>query len=255
MLDGLYIAAVGLEAQQRQLDAAANNFANMSTTAYKRQSVDFSAILDRATTGVGVPADSTRVQAAPVNVTHLDLSPGSVHATGRALDVAIQGPGFIEVNLPDQRTGYSRGGSLQINVDGGLSLAGGQALKADIRIPNGAANLQIQSDGSVTASLPGEATTKVLGQIDVVTFTNPDALVYTGNGVFTAPDAIAEPTRAIPGQHGTQLLAPQSLEASNVDMTTEIVSMTLVQRTYQLNSRVAQVADELMGMANNMRHE
>jgi flagellar basal-body rod protein FlgG len=254
MLDAMYIAAIGLQAQQEQLNSTANNFANLNTTAYKRQSVDFSAILDRATQRPGSPVVSSP-DAQPPSVLHFDLSQGAVHATGRALDVAISGAGFIPVELPNDKTGYSRGGSLQINTEGGLSLASGQALKADARIPIGATNVQILPDGSVTASVPGETAARVLGQIELATFANPDLMSYAGDGVFTVPEGTADPTLSHPGDDGTSLLSPQSLEASNVDMTNEMVSMTLMQRVYELNSRVAQVADELMGMANNMRHE
>jgi flagellar basal-body rod protein FlgG len=254
MLDALYIAAIGLQAQQEQLNATANNFANLNTPAYKRQSVDFSAILDRATAVPGAPVVSSP-DAKPASLLRFDLSPGAVRATGRALDIAISGTGFIPVELPNDKTGYSRGGSLQMNADGGLSLPSGQALKADIRIPTGATNVQILPDGTVTASVSGETTARVLGQIELATFVNPDLLIYGGDGVFTAPDGTADPTLAAPGVDGTVQLSPQSLEGSNVDMTNEMVSMTLMQRVYELNSRVAQVADELMSMANNMRHE
>jgi len=254
MLDALYISAIGLRAQQEQLNAVANNFANISTTAFKRQSVDFSAILDRAPAASGSGAITTAA-ARPNGLLRIDSTPGQVHATGRLLDVAIIGTGFFEVELPDGKTGYSRAGSLQINSDGGLSLSGGQALKVDLRIPNGANDVQVQADGTVTATLSGDANATVLGQIELATFTNQEALQYRGDGVFAvAEGSSVDPTRARPGEEGTQLLAIRSLESSNVNMTNEIVSLTLLQRIYELNSRVAQTADELMGMANNLRH-
>jgi flagellar basal-body rod protein FlgG len=252
MLDALYISAIGLRAQQEQLDATANNFANLSTTAFKRQSVDFSAILDRAPALSGADSVST-ADARPNSVQRFDMTQGDVHATGRPLDVAIVGAGFLEVELPDNKTGYSRAGSLQINSDGGLSVVSGQALKADVRIPTGATNVQVLADGTVTAQMPGESTARILGQIELATFANPGVLQYRGDGIFTAPDGTADPTRSRPGESGTEPLATQSLEASNVNMTDEMVSMTLMQRVYELNSRVVQVADELMGMANNLR--
>jgi flagellar basal-body rod protein FlgG len=266
MLDALYISAIGLRAQQEQLNAVANNFANLNTTAYKRQSVDFAAILDRAAVSQGLDAlsstgsltsvdPSNPANARPNSLLRFDLSSGAIHATGRLLDMAVSGAGFIAVDLPGNRTGYSRGGSLQVNAEGGLSLPTGQALKADVRIPSGAGNVQILADGSVTATVPGETTARVVGQIELATFTNPDLLAYRGDGIYMAPDGMAEPANARPGEQGTEPLVPQSLEGSNVDMTTEMVSMTLMQRVYELNSRVAQVADEMMGMANNMRHE
>ena len=121
------------------------------------------------------------------------------------------------------------------------------------RISGRSVNVQILPDGTVTGFMPGETAKKTFGQIDLVTFTNPDSLQYRGDGIYTAPDGAPEPARFHPGEDGSQLLAPQSLEASNVDMTSEMVSLTLVQRAFELNSRIAQVADELMGMANNMR--
>jgi flagellar basal-body rod protein FlgG len=252
MQNALYIAAVGLQAQQQQLNASSNNFANLNTTAYKRQSVDFSSVLDLAPAGGSIPV-SGRVDAQPNSVVRFDFTPGAIQSTGRLLDVAISGAGFVQVELPDNSIGYSRGGSLQINADGVLGIASGEALKDDIRVPDGATNVQVLSDGSVMASIPGESTPRLLGQIELATFTNPDALQYRGDGIFTLPDASLQPLVSHPGEQGTSPLAVQSLEGSNVDMTTEMVSLTVMQRIYELNSRVAQVADELMGMANEMR--
>jgi flagellar basal-body rod protein FlgG len=254
MLDALYISAIGLEAQKEQLDAAANNLANLSTTAFKRQSVDFGAILDRPPVGAVTSTDpATTPDASSLRRLHTDLTEGAVHQTGRLLDIAISGAGFLEVELPDGRIGYSRAGSLQINSDGILSLASGQPLQADIRIPNGASNVQVLADGGVIGTMPGDSRATLLGQVELATFANPEALQYRGDGIFTAAENSVEPTRARPGEEGTALLATQSLEGSNVNMTNEIVSLTLVQRIYELNSRVAQTADELMGMANNLR--
>jgi flagellar basal-body rod protein FlgG len=248
MLDAFYISAIGLQAQKAQLDAVADNLANLGTTAYKRQFVDFSAILDPSAPGNGTDATS---ETRPIRRLRFDLAPGAIHSTGRPLDLAISGDGFIEVELPDSRTGYTRGGSLQINADGGLSLLSGQPLKADIRIPGDARDVQVLADGSVTAVLSGESTPTVLGQIELATFATPDALQYRGEGVFIAPEGM-EPTHTRPGEQGTQQFAAQSLEGANVDMTNEMVSLMLMQRAYELNSRVVQVADELMGMSNNL---
>jgi flagellar basal-body rod protein FlgG len=254
MLDALYISAVGLQAQKEQLDAIANNLANLSTTAFKRQSVDFAAILDRPPAGAANNGDPvSAADAATLRRLRADMTAGAVHATGRLLDIAIDGAGFLEVELPDGRSGYSRAGALRVNAEGVLSLAGGQPLKADVRIPTGASDVAVLGDGSVIATVPGDVTATVLGQIELATFANPESLEYRGDAIFTAPESAPEPTRSRPGEEGTRPLIVQSLEGSNVDMTQEIVSLTLVQRIYELNSRVAQTADELMGMANNMR--
>lgn len=250
MLDAFYVSAMGLQAQKEQLEAVAGNLANLGTTAYKRQSIDFTAILDRVPQARGANAVAVP-DARPNRLLRLDLTPGEINQTGRPLDLAIRGNGFIEVELPGDRTGYTRGGSLQINEDGGLSMLSGLPLLADVRVPGGASDVRILPDGSVTALLAGETTPSVLGQIELATFATPESLQYQGEGIFLAPEG-AEPARVRPGEEGTQELAPESLEDSNVDMTNEMVSLMLMQRAYELNSRVVQVADELMSMSNNL---
>jgi flagellar basal-body rod protein FlgG len=251
MLDALYIAAIGLQAQKEQLDALANNLANLGTTAFKQQSVDFSSILDRAPAARGTDAVAT-ADARPNRLLQTDLAQGEVHATGRPLDVAIVGPGFFEIELPNQQVGYSRAGALQVNADGVLGIANGQALKADIRVPNGASDVHVLPDGSVRALLPGDAVSTVLGQIELTTFQNPELLQYRGEGVFVAPEGM-DSTRLRPGEEGSNQLSVRSLEGSNVRMTDAMVSLMLMQRIYELNSRVAQVVDEMIGMSNNLR--
>lgn len=253
MYDAIYVSAVGLQAQKEQLDAAANNLANANTPAFKRQRVDFSAILDR-----GGPARVTDglAPAAGESVSkrvRVDLAQGEVVPTGRSLDVAIQGNGFLEVLLADGRSGYSRGGSLKVNDDGALAIADGRALKADVRVPSGATGIAVAADGTVTALLPGDKSASVLGQLDLVTFVNPDSLQYQGEGVFVPRAGASDPTRARPGEDGTGTLVTGALEASNIRMVDEMVSLMLMQRVYELNAKVMQAADEMVGMTNNLR--
>jgi flagellar basal-body rod protein FlgG len=251
MLDAFYISAIGLQAQKEQLDALANNLANIGTTAFKRQSIDFSALLDRAQPGAAGASMGT-AEARPDRLLRIDMKQGEVHATGRALDVAIVGAGFFEVMLPEQKIGYSRCGSLQVGADGTLGVVSGQPLRADIRVPTGASDVLVLPDGRVTALLPGDTEATVLGQIELVTFANPELLQYQGGGVFTAATD-EEAQRMRPGEDGVQPLSVQSLEGSNIQMTDEMVSLMLMQRIYELNSRVAQAADEMIGITNNLR--
>jgi flagellar basal-body rod protein FlgG len=251
MFDAIYISAVGLEAQKQQLDAAANNLANTSTTAFKRQRVDFSALLDRAPAHPAADATGSATEAR--RRVQIDLAQGELHATGRALDLAVQGAGFLEVETGNDVGTYSRGGSLKINDDGQIALADGRALKADIRVPRGATQLQIRGDGSVLALLPGETASSVIGQIELVTFTNPESLEYQGEGLFVARAGASEPLRSRPLEDGAGKLVSGSLEASNVSMVDEMVSLLLMQRVYELNAKVMQAADEMTGMTNNLR--
>lgn len=253
MLNAMYIAAIGLQAQKEQLDASANNFANMNTPSFKRQSVDFSNILNRAPVHFGATAVS-QPDAVSQRLLRVDMTPGVIQQTGKPLDVAIAGPGFFEVELPDGTVGYSRGGSLQVNAEGAISLADGTVLKSDIRIPGNSSGVNVQADGSVMAILANDKTPTKLGQIDLVNFADAESLQYHGDGIYTAPEGAADPERGHPGVDGVSAIAPQSIEASNVGMTNEMVSLMLTERIFELNSRVAQVADEMMSMANNLRH-
>jgi flagellar basal-body rod protein FlgG len=252
MLDALYISAIGLRSQQDQLDVIAGNLSNINTPAFKRRSADFSSLLDRAPARAEA-GSAMSAQPRPNRVALTDLSPGDLKPTGRALDVAIAGAGFFEIELANGETGYARTGSLHVNAEGGLSLASGHPIKVDLRVPAGASNVEIRDDGTVTATLMGDRDATVLGQLELANFANPERLQYRGEGVFTAPEGGAEPVRARPGEEGTGRLLAGNLEGSNVRMVDEMVSLMLMQRVYELNSRVAQVADELMGMTNNLR--
>ena len=125
MFDALQVAAVGLQAQKERLDTLANNLANVSTTAFKRQTVDFASILDRAPRATrGEPVATA--EARESRVLRVDAAQGDVRETGRALDIAIVGPGFLEVALPGHRTGYSRTGALKIDANGDGQLSKGE---------------------------------------------------------------------------------------------------------------------------------
>jgi|KBSMisStandDraft_5_1062788.scaffolds.fasta_scaffold320686_2 flagellar basal-body rod protein FlgG len=252
MLNAIYIAAIGLQAQKEVLDSSANNFANMNTVGFKRQTIDFSSILNRPPVRFGGAAIAGTDEVSK-RVLRSDMTPGALQQTGHPLDVAIAGSGFFEIELPDGAVGYSRGGSLHVNAGGDLSLSNGLALKAQLRIPSNVTALSILDDGSVVGTLPNSSSQSKLGQLELVSFADPEQLDYHGDGVYTAPENAPAPTRAHPGTEGMARLATGSVEASNVGMTNEMVSLMLTERVYELNSRVAQIADEMMGMANNLR--
>jgi flagellar basal-body rod protein FlgG len=251
MLNALYISALGMQVQKSQLDVVSNNLANTNTAGYKRERIDFSAMLDRqakAGSNSGDPA-----AAAAKSPLRRDLSQGELRATEAPLDVAVNGTGLIEVRLSDDRVGYVRGGSLRINADGYLTIASGEVLKADIRVPANASDISIDTHGVVTAKLGGEGQATELGRLQLVSFTNADMLDYLGNGVFAASEGQEVATRGNPEEDGLGAIAGRKLEMSNVKVVDEMVSLMLAQRVYELNSKVAQAADELMAMTNSLR--
>lgn len=257
MLNSLYISALGMHAQKSQLDVVSNNLANANTAGYKRERLDFSAVLDRqqasfvASTDIMSTAEKAPATAGPS--LRRDLSQGELRATDSVLDLAINGPGFIEVAGNGGASAYIRGGSLQINPDGYLSTADGRILAADIRIPAGATQLTIDGKGVVHALLGSDTQATELGRIPLVAFANPDLLTYLGGGLFEAGAEQAIASRGFAEEEGMGSLASRKLEMSNVKLVDEMVSLMMAQRIYELNSRVVQASDELMSLTNNLR--
>jgi flagellar basal-body rod protein FlgG len=251
MLNALYISALGMHAQKSQLDVVSNNLANANSVGYKRERVDFSAMLDRQAQGISADADT----GATGNLSPLrrDLSQGELRNTGAVLDVAINGLGVLEVNLSDDRVGYIRGGSLRINQDGYLTTADGHLLKADVRIPAGAVDLKIDAKGVVSAKLGNDSKAVELGRLQLVSFANAEDMDYLGSGLFVAGKDKAPALKGYPDEDGLGSLASGVLEMSNVKLVDEMVTLMLAQRVYELNSKVVQAADELMSMTNNLR--
>lgn len=255
MMNSFYVAALGMQAQKSQLDVVSNNLSNANTAGYKRERVDFSALLDRQVQGVvaGDKATGTVGTSAALSSLHRDLSQGELRATDSVLDLAINGQGLLEVALADDRSAYVRGGSLKVNQDGFLTTASGYLLKSDVRIPPNAGELAIDAKGVVTARLGDDTQRTELGRLQLVQFANLDALNYLGNGVFTAPEGVEPGVKGYPQEEGLGSIASGKLEMSNVKLVDEMVALMMAQRVYELNSKVAQAADELMGMTNSLR--
>lgn len=256
MNGAFHIGAIGLRSQQRALDIVASNIANVNTPAFKRADVRFSDVLatqadpevpradlvDAAAASAGVMVDATPA----VN------APGAIKKTGNAMDLAIDGQGFIEVMGPGGQTLLSRGGTLKVGDDGLLATAGGWSLKAAVTVPDDATAITIAPDGVVRAVTGASEVPIEIGQIALVKVGDAGALEVLDGGVYRVAEG-ARLVDAQPGEDGTGALVQGGLEQSNVEMTTEMVEMMLVQRAYAANAQVVQAADQLMAIANGLR--
>lgn len=258
MFDALYVGATGMRGQQLQIDTIAHNLANLSTPGFRREVVTFdevsAALSANAIAGVGQnPAASVLARGAGVS-TGVSLSSvaGELKQTNEALDVAIDGPGFMEVIRADGTPAYTRAGKLKINDEGLLATADGSPLAARIDIPADVRQLTIHGDGKVTALVAESTEPAELGQIDIVTFQNPAALQAAGGNLYTAPAAAGEPQIAAPGESGLGTLRQGFVEASNVQLADELVTLMLAQRAFELNSRVVQAADQMLSITNSL---
>ncbi len=249
MNGAFYVGSVGLGSQQRALDLIANNVANMNTPAFKRSEVRFSEVMASGLLGGAGRFVPGGVSATP---SFAILEQGPIEATGNALDVAIEGRGFIELMGPDGQTLLWRGGRLKIGEDGLLSTQDGLALRAAITVPDDVTAVRIGRDGTVTGQVEGSEMPVELGEIEIVRIDDATALDRVEGGLYRAAEGVRT-TAARPGEDGVGALLQGSIERSNVELTTEMVQMMLIQRAYSANAQVVQAADQLSGIANNLR--
>jgi flagellar basal-body rod protein FlgG len=256
MNGAFYVGAIGLDAQQRALEVVANNIANINTTGFKRSAVSFSELVAPTRNGDDLPVSfGDRVSSlAGVMVTstpHI-WTEGDLKQTGRQLDIAIDGQGFLELMGQSGRTLLWRGGSLKVNEDGYLSAADGTPLQAMISVPRDATSLSIDRDGNVSAKVSGAADTEKLGRLDIAMIKDTDGLVDVGNGYYEASDPSLVYTVA-PGEEGGGTFAQGALEGANVELTDEMTTLLLTQRAFAANAQVVQAGDQLMGIVNGLR--
>lgn len=257
MNDSLYIAATGMQAQQQNLDTIANNLANLATPGFKAGRVNFQDLVYR----MGQPAASGEAQSGALahgsGVGVLSLSRqfmmGEMKRTDAPLDVAIGGPGFFEVSLPDGSHAYSRGGSLQVNADGFLASADGNMLKPGIHIGTDVKAITITTDGKVMVQGNDQSSPSEVGSVELSRFSDPSALQPLGQNMYRATAQSGEPIYGRPGENGMGALSQGFTEMSNVNMINEMVNLMTAQRAYEMNVKVIQAADEMLGMSNNLR--
>ena len=253
MNDSLYIAATGMQAQQLNIDAIANNLANVTTTGFKKSHVNFAELMlvdsapgardGAAAAGLGISAGSMAK----------DFSAGAMTRTNAALDLAIDGSGFIGVSLADGSQGYSRGGTLHVTKESYLATSNGELLKPAIHIPANAGPITIGADGKVSVTVAGQSQPVEVGQIELANFANAAALKGAAAGVYVPTEASGDAVFGKPGAQGFGALAQGALENSNVSMVDEMVTLMIAQRAYEMSSKVIQASDEMMSLTNNLR--
>ncbi len=254
MLRSLHIARTGLDAQQTQLDVVSNNLANVSTTGFKKSRAVFEDLLYQTIRQAG--AQSSQQTQLPSGfqlgvgvrtvATERLFEQGSLQQTSNPLDVAINGKGFFQVQMPDGSLAYTRDGSFQVDNQGNLVTASGYALLPNMQIPANAQVISIARDGIVSVTTPGNVTPTQLGQIQLATFINPAGLQGQGENLFIETAASGAPLPNNPGTDGMGVLNQAFIETSNVNVAEELVNMIISQRAYELNSRAITTSDQML---------
>lgn len=259
MLDSLYIAATGLASQQTQLDVVSNNLANVNTTGFKKSRVMFEDLMYQnviASNGAAATqADVARLQGSGsgVAMTERVFKTGDLKQTENPLDIAITGEGFYEVQRANGELAYTRLGIFKLNDAGELTTSEGSRLNTAIAVPSDTTELLVNKAGLVSALVGDGSELIELGQLELAGFANPGALEPLGNGLYGANSVAGAVEYAVPGESGFGELSQGFTEASNVDFVEELMSLVATQRAYEVNAKVIQAADEMLGIINNLR--
>ena len=254
MLRSLYISKTGMNSSQFRLDVVTNNLANVNTTGFKKSRAVFEDLMYQTIRQPGSQsANNSQIPtglmvgtgSAPVATDRIH-SDGNMQNTEGSLDVAINGKGFFRVTLPDGSTGYTRDGSFKLNSEGQLVTSNGYLLDPPITVPAGSNKLIISPDGRVQVTAQGATEPTELGIIQISDFINPQGLESIGGNLYLETAASGAPITGDPNADGRGALKQGFLEASNVNVTEELINMIQAQRSFELNSRGVKTSDEML---------
>jgi flagellar basal-body rod protein FlgG len=254
MIRSLWISKTGLDAQQTQMDVTANNLANVNTAGFKRSKAVFEDLLYQNIRQPGAQSSQqtnlpTGLQVGtgvrPVATSRV-FTQGNLQQTGNNLDMAINGNGFFQVQMPDGTTGYTRDGSFRLDAQGQLVTSNGYPLIPAMTIPATAQSVTIGQDGTVSVTLPGTAASTQVGTIQLANFVNASGLSAMGQNLYVETASSGTPSTANPGVSGHGTLSQGYVETSNVNVVEELVSMIQTQRAYEINSKAIKTSDEML---------
>ncbi len=260
MIRSLWTGTTGMHGQQLNIDVIANNLANVSTTGFKKSRTDFQDLLYQ-TMKVPGSQSSADTQSPTGILIGLGVKPGAVSKiftqgdliqTENELDVAIEGNGFLQVEVPNGTTAYTRSGALKRDGDGRLTTSDGYPILPAITIPDGSNQITISETGVVSAVIGEDTESTEIGNLELAIFTNSAGLAAQGKNLFQETAASGTATTGTPGDEGYGTLLQSYLEGSNVNIVEELASMITTQRAYEINSKTIQTSDEMMQTTNNL---
>lgn len=260
MIRSLWTGTTGMNGQQLNLDVIANNLANVSTTGFKKSRADFQDLMYQV---LKVPGSQTSADTESPSGIQIGLgvrpaavqklfTQGDLIQTGNELDVAIEGAGFFQVELPNGAIAFTRAGALKRDGDGRVTNSDGYPITPGLTIPDGSRQITISETGIVSAIIGDDTESTEIGTLETVTFTNNGGLVAIGKNLFRESNSSGTAQAGTPGDDGYGLLLQNFLEGSNVNIVEELTSMITTQRAYEINSKTIQTSDEMMQTTNNL---
>lgn len=257
----LHTAATGMHAQQTNIDVISHNLANLNTTGFKKSSAHFSTLFSQVLAEPGAKLSDGKVTPNGIQVglgvklasTTKSFGMGSLTTTDNPLDLAVEGEGFFQVQLPDGSLEYTRDGSFSIDGQTGeIITSQGYSLFPNINLGTNVENISIKPDGTVSVQRVGSRNMDEVGSLRLARFINPAGLIETTDNMYRSTLASGQPIEDTPMREGMGGLRQGFLEQSNVKVVEEIVSMITAQRAYEANSNVVKSSDEMLRQANNM---
>ena len=254
----MHIARTGLDAQDTRMRVISNNLANVNTTGFKRDRAAFETLSYQTITAPGAASTAESKFATGLNLgtgvrvqgtARIDTQ-GAMATTGNSLDMALDGDGYFQVQLPNSQLGYTRAGNFSRSAEGLLVTSEGYQVMPGITVPEGATSITVGTDGTVSAQIPGQTEASQLGQIQVASFANSAGLRATGDNYLAETAASGAANLGIPGQDGRATIRQGMLEASNVNVVEELVDMIETQRAYEVNSKMISATDEMLKYVN-----
>ncbi len=254
----MHIARTGLDAQNMRMRVISNNLANVNTTGFKRDRAAFETLSYQVVTAAGSQSTQESRYATGLSLgtgvrvqgtARIDTQ-GSMQTTGNSLDLALDGDGFFQVQLPGGGLGYTRAGNFSRSAEGLLVTSEGYQVMPGLTVPEGATQMTIGGDGTVSATVPGQNEAQALGQIQIAAFPNSAGMQATGDNYLIETAASGAANLGIAGQDGRGQVRQGMLEASNVNVVEELVDMIETQRAYEVNSKMISATDEMLKYVN-----
>ncbi len=260
MINSLRTSAAGINAQQNRMDITANNIANINTNSFKRGRAEFSDLLYGKMADCGRPVKlstgdaGTPLMGAGSRVAAVDtvFDQGIINETDRPLDIAINGDGFLRVEMPDGGYAYTRDGSIQVTPEGTLVTSGGHKLSTDITLPENYQSVVIDTNGTVMVK-DADGNETEAGKILLYKFPNETGLKHLSENLYGETAASGAAEEGTPGEDGMGELRQGKLEMSNVDLSEEMETMIEAQRALQASAQSLRTADQMWNIANNLR--
>ncbi len=255
----LNIAATGMRAQQTNVDVISHNLSNLTTTGYKRQRAEFQDLIyqdiervgtNSSDTGTIVPTGIQLGLGVKTGAVYRDHVQGTFKQTENALDLAIEGRGFLIIELPNGQEAYTRDGTLKLSPEGDIVTKEGFLVQPNITVPDDAISISINPNGEVEVTIDGQVDPQNLGQIEMATFVNEAGLQAIGNNLYLESPASGDPIEGLPGEEGFGTVLQGYIENANVDPVNEITSLIVAQRSYEMNSKVITASDEMLQALN-----